>query len=233
MQKRKEADFPCVSQLLPTEVQRLVALNVASLKTIFFKNHLDFNSCVLSFTHTLGMAAFKRKDPASWESKYFQSKSVSSALGEGTDGVWFFYKKLWLIEQFQEDLCGLRLPLPCPFPSVSHLLNHLHTFPHFPSDQGHHWKTWFPALLEKCTAYICRLYMFIRKSVACLEEAIKQRSIWCNGWGYLWTYKLTDSLYCPFTWRITNMAFLSNSGTWTIQVKSDRGPRWHVAPIVL
>lgn len=178
------------------------------------------------------MATFKRKDAVLWESKRFQSKSVSSGLGEGTDGLWFFYKELWLIEQFQEDVCGLCLPLPCPFPNVSHLLNHPHTFPHFPSDPGQHWKKWFPALLKTRTAYICRLDTFIRKSVACLQEAVKQRrSIWCNGWGDLWTYKM--SVRVTVDMGSTNMTSLFNSGTETIQVKSDRRPRWHLTPTVL
>lgn len=145
------------------------------------------------------MTAFKRKDPASWEGKYFQSKSVSSGLGEGTDGAWFFYKKLWLIEQLQEDVCGLCLPLPCPFPNVSHLLNHPHKFPHFPSDQGHHWKKWLPALLETRTAYIW----------ACILSSGKVWLVWrkLEGRGDLFGV-MAEGIYELTKWQSDSLHFL-------------------------
>lgn len=124
------------------------------------------------------------------------------------------------------------LCLLCPFPSVSHLLNHSHTFPHFPSDQRHHWKSGF-LTNRLCPACISRLYIFTGQSLPCLEVVRPKRFIY--GVIYEFTKWQSDEgavfTLVPFYMEITNMAFLFKSGTRTIEVKSSRGPRWCMTPL--
>lgn len=123
--------------------------------------------------------------------------------------------------------------LLCPFPSVSHLLNHSHAFPHFPSDQRHHWKSGF-LTNRLCPARICRLYIFIGQSLPCLEEVVRLKRF-IYGVIYEFTKWQSDEgavfTLVPFYMEITNLLFLFKSGTRTIQVKSARNPRWHMTPL--